>query len=342
MKLGKLTLLVFGLMVTFSSCKKDDDSYVPPVERDRTEQQAADKDSLLLYLQTHYYNSSVFESGTNHTISEIIISELPKDAAGNYLPLPDPANNTLLIDDVTILTTTYLETEYEYYVLNLNQGGGVAPKFSYDVRVNYSGNLLDEEIFDSTVTPTTIDLLNLIQGWRLIMPTFNTAESYVENGDGTVSYDNYGLGVMFLPSGLAYYASPPFGVTAYANLIFKFELFQTEMNDHDEDGIPSHIEDLDGDENPFNDDTDADDIPNFLDLDDDGDGVLTINELQKTTYTVDTNMGEQEPVLAAGEYERSRTVSNGIITIKTVKTVDSDTNGVADYLQSSITINYNQ
>ena len=53
-------------------------------------------------------------------------------------------------------------------------------------------------------------------------------------------------------------------------------------------------------------------------------------------------MGEQEPVLAAGEYERSRTVSNGIITIKTVKTVDSDTNGVADYLQSSITINYNQ
>ena len=114
------------------------------------------------------------------------------------------------------------------------------------------------------------------------------------------------------------------------------------MNDHDEDGIPSHIEDLDGDENPFNDDTDADDIPNFLDLDDDGDGVLTINELQKTTYTVDTNMGEQEPVLAAGEYERSRTVSNGIITIKTVKTVDSDTNGVADYLQSSITINYNQ
>ena len=343
MKLRSFTILILSLLFTLSSCKKDDDGDGNTTsERDRTVQQLADKDTLLLYLNTHYYNSSTFASGSNHTISDLIITELPKDDQGNFLPLPDPSNNTILMDDVEVKTHTYLETQYEYYVLNLNQGGGVAPKFSNDVRVNYSGQLLNGDVFDNTVTPTTFDLLNLIQGWRLVMPGFNSAEGFIENGDGTISYDNYGLGVMFLPSGLAYYASPPIGIGLYSNLVFKFELYQTEVNDHDNDGIPSHIEDLNDDGDLFDNDTDDDDVPNFLDLDDDGDGVSTINELQKTTYIVDTNMGEQEPVLAVGEYERSRTVSNGIITIKTVKTVDSDTNGVADYLQSSITINYNE
>lgn len=40
--------------------------------------------------------------------------------------------------------------------------------------------------------------------------------------------------------------------------------------DDDGDGISTRSEDLDGDMNPFNDDTDGDDIPNFLDNDDDG------------------------------------------------------------------------
>src|SRR5690606_22158778 len=105
--------------------------------------------------------------------------------------------------------------------------------------------------------------------------------------------------------------------------------------------IPSFLEDLDDDINPYNDDTDGDLFPDYLDADDDGDGVLTINELLPTTYVVDTNLGEEEPVLAEGEFERSRTTTAGVITIKTVKIVDSDANGVPDYLDENITIDYN-
>jgi len=47
----------------------------------------------------------------------------------------------------------------------------------------------------------------------------------------------------------------------------------------DEDGIPAEQEDLNGNGNYFDDDTDNDGIPNFLDIDDDNDNVLTLNEL---------------------------------------------------------------
>ena len=60
------------------------------------------------------------------------------------------------------------------------------------------------------------------------------------------------------------------------------------------------------------------------------------------TYTVDTNVNEEEPVLDEGEYEVSRSETAGIITINTVKVVDSDNNGTPDYLQEDIAINYNE
>jgi hypothetical protein len=344
MNFRKLTLCALSLLALVTSCKKDDDNDDGPtfVEADRTAQQIIDGDSLIGYLETHYYNSGAFTTPGNYHVEDIIITELPKDDAGNYLPMPDPDNNTLLREAVETKTTTHLGADYNYYFLKLNEGGGDRPHFSDDVRVNYSGMLQTDEIFDSAVNPVNFDLLNLVQGWRLVMPEFRGAVGNPDvEEDGTLSYNNYGLGVMFLPSGLAYFGSPPLGVTRYANLIFKFELYQTEINDHDNDGIPSHIEDLNGNKNLFDDDTDGDGIPNFIDSDDDGDRVLTINELEHITYLIDTNVGEIEPVLANGEYKRSRTQNNGIITLKTVKVVDSDSNSVPDYLQNSIAINNN-
>ena len=278
MKIKNYSVLVIALMLSMMSCKKEDDGFTTTPERDRTEQQVIDKDSLLGYLETHYYNASLFATPGDHTISELVITELPQDDEGNYLDLPNPDDNNLLSEDIITRTVTFSDVLYEYYVLKLNQGGGDAPNFTDNVRINYSGNLQDEEIFDSTINPTDFDLIGLIPGWRMVMPEFNTADSFVINGDGTISYSDYGLGMMFLPSGLAYFSVPPFGVPTYANLIFKFELFQTEVTDHDSDLVPTYLEDIDGDDNIFTDDTDNDDIPNFLDNDDDGDGVLTINE----------------------------------------------------------------
>ncbi len=83
---------------------------------------------------------------------------------------------------------------------------------------------------------------------------------------------------MFVPSGLAYFSGTSTG-SSYDNLIFKFELLQFEVEDHDNDGIPSYLEDLDNDLDVIDDDTDEDGFVNFIDSDDDADGVSTLNEL---------------------------------------------------------------
>ncbi len=141
---------------------------LPP--RDRTEQQIADRDSLIDYLQTHYYNSATFEISGNYSTSDIVLTELPKDDSGNYLSLPDPENNTLLIDSpyLETNTTTFADIEYEFYVLRLNQGGGDNPNFSDNIKINYSGILLDGEVFDNTVNADNpLDLRTLIPAWKL-------------------------------------------------------------------------------------------------------------------------------------------------------------------------------
>jgi len=271
------TIVVLLLSVfCFTSCKNDEDDFDVPPPRDRTAQQARDKDSLLNYLSTHYYNSSLFETPGNYTYEDIIIMELPdEDNDGVYEDLPDPDNNTLLIDAIETFTAEYRDVDYEYYVLKLNQGGGDAPYSSDTININYFGQLFDGEDFDSTANAENLDLITLIEAWRLAIPGFGTATSIVENEDGTFSYGDYGLGVMFVPSGLAYFHAPPFGVPQYANLIFKFELYTTEANDHDGDLVMSYVEDINADGNVFDDDTDGDSIPDFFDVDDDGDGVLT-------------------------------------------------------------------
>lgn len=350
----KFSLYLLTLVTVFVSCEPDDDGGVTNnfTEEPRDVQQPKDRDSLLDYLNSHYYNSSFFETGTNHKYTDIIISELPIDEdTGEYLDMPDPANNTLLIDAVEIHTTEFLEVDYEYYILRLNQGGGESPKFTDALRLKYEGSVIESgEVFDSRATPEVVPLVSngvlsrgTIRAWQLVMPTFNTAFNFDFN-NGDIVYNNFGFGVMFIPSGLGYYSTPPAGspIGVYDNLIFKFELFQQEEMDHDNDGIPSYIEDLDNSIDVFDDDTNDDGFPNFIDFDDDGDGVATLNELIPTEYIIDTNMGEEEPTLAVNEYERSRSEANGVITINTVTITDSNADGVPDYLDENVSINYNE
>ncbi len=281
----KFSLYIIAIFIAFISCEQDDDPTVTFEERDRTEQQVKDKDSLISYLTNHYYNSSFFGTGDNHKYTDIIITELPIDeVTGEYLAMPNPTENTLLIDAVEILTTTYFDTDYEYYILRLNQGAGGAPKFTDQVRVKYEGSSIEDgDVFDSRITPWDLPLVGngfttfgTIRAWQLVLPSFNSALDFSPN-NGVIDYNNFGFGVMFVPSGLGFFSGSSSG-SSYDNLIFKFELLQFEQEDHDNDGIPSYLEDLDGDLDVNDDDTNGDEFPNYIDLDDDGDGVLTINE----------------------------------------------------------------
>jgi len=336
LKFDFIAIVLLVVIITFSSCRNNDDDGVTSVpERDRTEQQAEDRDTLLAYLGSHYYNSGDFLGNMNPSIDDLVITELPE---GETVP----ADHTMLSLAVEIHNSIFLEVDYEYYILRLNQGGGnLSPNFCDDIRLNYSGNLLDGSIFDSTVNSVVFDLSSLIPGWGRVIPEFNDAEDFILNSNGTVSFNNAGVGAMFLPSGLAYFSGGVAGIPVYSSLVFKFEVYQTEVNDHDFDGIPSWLEDLDEDLDLSNDDTDDNGLANFVSVDDDGDGVLTINEHEHIEYIVDTNMGEEEPILAAEEYEISRSEVDGVITINTVKVVDSNNDGIGDYLDDTIDINNN-
>ncbi|MBU3821425.1 hypothetical protein KO566_05085 [Flavobacteriaceae bacterium XHP0103] len=282
-KVGTFSVIILSFALSFISCKKDDDEVPTTPPRDRGEQQIVDKDSLVNYLETHYYNSTHLDTIANPNTNELIITKL-----NNGEEVPE--GHTLLIEGVgDSKKVVYRDTDYEFYVLKINQGGGVkSPTFADRVFLTYEGSLLNGSVFDKAVNPVTFELLALIPGWRKVLPDFNVAESYVDNGDGTVSYLNVGSGVMFLPSGLAYFASIQPAIPAYSPLIFKFDLMDMFETDHDGDGIPSYMEDLNGDgemtvnfedsKDPNDDDTDGDFEANYQDVDDDGDGVLTIYE----------------------------------------------------------------
>lgn len=317
MKLKLYILLIAVLLIGYSCGDDDDDGLVEVPEADRTEQQAIDNDSLVNFLQTHYIDESLLMNNSEVSLDDIEITELPDDGE-----LPNPDDNTLLIDLVEVLTTTYFDAEYEYYILKINQGGAEnSPNFSDKVRVSYEGTLMDDTVFDSSVTPVDFDLTSTIAGWGRVLPEFNNAEGFTINSDGTVTYNNPGIGVMFLPSGLGYFSAAAGTVPVYSNLIFKFKVFQSEVNDHDFDNVPSHLEDINGDYDLTNDNSDDDTFADFVDSDDDNDGTLTIDEDLEpdSDLTVDRD-GDGDPTNDIGDGDPTND--------------DTDGDGIPNYLDS--------
>src|SRR5690606_14378679 len=338
---GILVTVIMCFALGLISCNKDDDEVptIPP--RDRGEQQIADKDSLVNYLQTHYYNAVHLDTIPNPNTNELVITKLND---GEEVP----EGHSILMDSVETKTTEYRGTNYEYYVLKINQGGGNdKPTFADRIFLTYEGFLLNGSVFDKTVNPVTFEMLGLIAGWRKDLPDFNVAESYSDNSDGTVTFLNHGAGVMFLPSGLAYFSTTTIGIPAYSPLIFRFDLMGMEQRDHDGDGIPSYLEDLNDDSelivnfddlsDPNDDDTDGDGNPDYQDLDDDGDGVLTAEEIEITTVNKPTRQEVLDTPLQTNQVLINKIVeeNNGTFTGTIITFTDSDSDGVPDYLDAN-------
>ena len=110
--------------------------------------------------------------------------------------------------------------------------------------------------------------------------------------------------------------------------------------DDDNDGVPNVFEDFNGDGDVTNDDTDDDGVPNYLDEDDDGDGVLTIDEaVDEDGNPIDTD-GDGDVNYLDNDDDGDGLFSN-------FETGDTDANGVLDYLDNDddgdaiLTINEN-
>ncbi len=232
---------------------------------DHEAQALIDRDSLSIFFTKHYYDTAV---------------DSVKTLVAGATPLSEDAN-------LKTMNVTENEIDYElyYYVESvgnpINEKGFPTPLDSIFVkyegfRINSSDSITPR--FEIRETPIWFTLNSVIRGWSYGFTNFKNGDNVTDNGP--ITFENGGKGILFIPSGLAYRNSGTSGsIRSNENLIFYINLFDfVKDTDHDNDGIPSWLEDPDGDGDPRNDDTNGDFFVNYLDGDDDGDGVPTKDE----------------------------------------------------------------
>lgn len=244
----KNILFILSLGLAIVACNKDDkDSY------NAAEQAVLDDEALVEYLQTHYLND---DDGGIWTID---------------------GNQTPLMDQVEVEEVTENDIAYKLYYLVEKVGVGVSPTSVDSVLTTYTGMTMDSIVFDSRSSILWLSLTGVIRGWSYGFPNY-TSGTKVINADESFYYTDFGQGILFIPSGLAYGNTGSGSIAPNTPLIFQITLQDVNFSDHDGDSILSSLENYDGDKSVINDDTDGDGIPDYLDKDDDGDGTLTINE----------------------------------------------------------------
>ncbi len=275
----KYPLLAFlTVMTVFVSCKKDDNTPgPPPPPRDRGPEAIRAQEEIEAFLETHFYNYEDFQNDPENF--KIKFDTIAGDNASKT-PLMEQVDSKKVTDVVD------KSVSYKLYYLKVREGGGDRPHFSDYTTNTYEGRSLTLDLFDGSVVPVRFNLVDdknaagIIRGLQQALIEFKGATQVISNPDGTLSFEDYGIGAVFVPSGLGYYqypASP--NIDPYEQLIFSFELFSSEIADHDGDGIPSYMEDLNDNQYLMDDDTDGDGVPNYLDEDDDGDRRLTKDEI---------------------------------------------------------------
>ncbi len=261
-----------AIIVSFASCKNDDDTKVAP-PRDYGVQYASDKDSIMDFLTTHYIDLN----------TETLDATFPEITnAAEQVSIWDQTDYPL-----KNIKVTRDEVEYTVYYLSFNEGANDSPSLGDNINITYRGKLFDGTQFDyRPYSSTEVPLYNFISGWWDIMPLFKSG-NFVEGNTGEpASFTDYGAGAMFLPSGLAYFnATPSNLVPTYACMVFTFQLLDVTYTDLDNDGILNKDEAAEPGASIEYYDTDGDDIPNYLDNDDDGDGRYTRDEIRKPGTT---------------------------------------------------------
>ena len=209
------------------------------------------------------------------------------------------------------------------------------------------------------------------EGWRFQLPQIAQANTFIFcdiDNDGTETYDLTALysgsvgttsyyqsladaqdAVNALPTAYTMVSGASQAIFALNDgVITQLNLSVIDCSvDYDLDGVPTVAEDLNGDGNLANDDTDGDGIPNFLDNDDDGDMILTSVEYvfanqgrNATTNTLRDTDGDGIP-----NYLDDDDDGDGVLTInedydQNNNPADDDTNnnGLPDYLEYDVAL----
>ena len=223
-------------------------------------------------MKSHFFNYDDFNDLSPNDSPEIVFDSI----------IGDNIDKTPIYDQVSTLQISVKDADdnlvnHNLYYHIIREGIGENPTVADSVFVSYKGLLLDGVSFDTRKNPIWMEAKNLIRGFQEFLPLLSKGDIRVNN-NGTYEFFNFGIGFAIFPSGLGYFQSGSISIPPYSPLIFKVNMMTLNRTDHDNDSVLTIIEDLNGDHDFNNDDTDSDNIPNFLDDDDDGDGVLTMNE----------------------------------------------------------------
>lgn len=288
MRLNKFLLIGLAAFLVFS-CNKDDDGIetVPP--RDRGEVALEDDQEIIEYLSTHFYNYEEFENPSEDFDYVIRFDTISGDNS----------TKTPIIDSDKLITKTvnFEGVDQQVYILKVREGEGEQPAYTDSTFVSYKGQLLNNNVFESNLkSPVWFNLSgyqvrgnngqvakvgNVIKGFSVGLEEFRASTGFEVQADNTIKWNNdYGVGAIFIPSGLAYFSSARTSIPSYSPLIFSINMYDVNQADHDRDGIPSIMEDVDNDGDVFDDDSDGDGLSNHSDADDDGDGTPTRDEIE--------------------------------------------------------------
>lgn len=298
MNIKNFTLSVLSLFFVMTSCKPNDDEIDLVPLRDEAEVYQENLEEIETYLETHFFNYDEFnfqdiDAPENDDFVVRMDTISAENGTQDRIPISEMSGGDGMMGVLNFKIVEQGDINYKLYFLKLREGKGDKLHALDRAIVTYNGTLTDKAVFDSAVTPINFNLTTIgqiggvVTGFREGLLEFKTSTGVTTAPDGVDTFSGHGIGAVFIPSGLGYFASPPIGsgIGLYAPIIFSLSLIDRLDTDFDQDGIPSHLEDLSdgngamtGDGNGFNDDTDGDGIPNFADSDDDNDGVLTINE----------------------------------------------------------------
>lgn len=228
---------------------------------DHEAQALVDNDTLVQFLENHYYDASV------DSVKALVSGQVA------------------LINNVESMEITEDEIDYTLYYYIKEQGTPTIdkgnPSVMDSIYVKYNGQrIVNTDSISSSFDSNDgiwLTLNGVIRGWAHGFTKFKGGDNVTNNGP--ITFENEGRGILFIPSGLSYSNIGSGSILANECLMFNIDLFDfVKGTDHDNDGVASIYEDPDGNDDPRDDDTDEDGVPNYFDGDDDGDGILTINE----------------------------------------------------------------
>lgn len=264
------TLLITSLVI-LNSCDEQNFGPVNPFEGTDYEVLAEENDKdIIKFLSTYYYNETL------DSLKLIENGETSLLNSGNLET--QQVKTTIDNNEITFNLYTYIINKGDGNTLynDLNKG---KPTNVDSLLVNYTRRSLIPEFVQeiegvdtvlgnrlttlNTENRTTLWIPSGILGWSYGFTNFKPGNKNSDVGE-RLSFIGGGKGYIFMPSGLAYPSSEfvlgrdnPAALPYDQMLVFKVELLDfVPDTDHDDDGVPSILEDPNCDGNPRNDSND--------------------------------------------------------------------------------------